>query len=182
MNLVSSVNQIKFKQVMTESKGEFTTSPFQAPQLMHESSPLTDALDVKQASSKQSLPLQTHPLHSSWQFWYYQRQSPQQYYAQNQPEASKDKPEATEPEMKPWKGKQKQKTYREQLKPLGLIPSVEHFFNFYVFMKRPSEMPREVDIFFFRNEEVPMWEVSQIGALFFAGVTAGRSMDHQDQA
>jgi hypothetical protein len=62
--------------------------------------------------------------------------------------------------VKPWKGKQKQKTYREQLKPLGLISSVEHFFNFYVFLKRPSEMPREVDIFFFRQQEVPMWEVS----------------------
>lgn len=72
-----------------------------------------------------------------------------------------------EPEAKPWKGKQKQKTYREQLKPLGLISSVEHFFNFYVFMKRPSEMPREVDIFFFRNEEVPMWEVSLITDLNF---------------
>lgn len=74
----------------------------------------------------------------------------------------KDKPEASETETKPWKGKQKQKTYREQLKSLGLISSVEHFFNFYVFMKRPSEMPREVDIFFFRDDEVPMWEVSLI--------------------
>lgn len=43
---------------------------------------------------------------------------------------------------------------------MGLISSVEHFFNFYVFMKRPSEMPREVDLFFFRESEVPMWEVS----------------------
>jgi hypothetical protein len=26
-------------------------------------------------------------------------------------------------------------------------------------MKRPSEMPREIDLFFFREGEIPMWEV-----------------------
>lgn len=51
-------------------------------------------------------------------------------------------------------------TYFEQLKPLGKIPSIEHFFNYYVHMKKPTEMPREIDIFFFRDQEVPMWEVS----------------------
>jgi hypothetical protein len=26
-------------------------------------------------------------------------------------------------------------------------------------MRKPSEMPREIDLFFFREGEVPMWEV-----------------------
>ena len=52
-------------------------------------------------------------------------------------------------------------SYREQLKPLGHLHSVENFFNYYVYLKKPSEMPRENDIFFFRNNEVPMWEVSK---------------------
>jgi hypothetical protein len=37
---------------------------------------------------------------------------------------------------------------------------MEHFFNYYVYMKKPSDMPREIDFFFFRNNTVPMWEVS----------------------
>jgi len=27
-------------------------------------------------------------------------------------------------------------------------------------MKKPSEMPREIDLFFFRENEIPMWEVN----------------------
>jgi hypothetical protein len=26
-------------------------------------------------------------------------------------------------------------------------------------MRKPSEMPREIDLFFFREGEIPMWEV-----------------------
>jgi len=37
---------------------------------------------------------------------------------------------------------------------------VEQFFSYYVYMKKPSEMPRDIDLFFFREGEVPMWEVS----------------------
>lgn len=40
------------------------------------------------------------------------------------------------------------------------MPTLEHFFNYYVHMKKPSEMPREIDIHFFRDNLVPMWEVS----------------------
>ena len=58
---------------MTEIKGEFTTSPSVATQLIHETSPLTEAFDVKPLADKPvaTLPPQTHPLHSCWQFWYY---------------------------------------------------------------------------------------------------------------
>lgn len=79
--------------------------------------------------------------------------------------------------MKPWKGKQPKKTYREQLKPLGYIPSIEHFFNFYVFMKKPSEMPREIDIFFFRQQEVPMWEESPFGGIWIIKIKRDDNID-----
>ena len=51
-------------------------------------------------------------------------------------------------------------SYRDQLKALGKMPTLEHFFNYYVHMKKPTEMPREIDIHFFREPLVPMWEVS----------------------
>ena len=41
--------------------------------------------------------------------------------------------------------------YRDQLRALGCIPTIEHFFNYYVYLKRPSELPREIDLFFFRD-------------------------------
>ena len=99
-----------------------------------------------------------HPLHTNWQFWYYQRQVP--FYTQQQMNTldgmtylKPQPPSSAEKNLE--KG-----TYFEQLKPLGKIPSIEHFFNYYVHMKKPTEMPREIDIFFFRDQEVPMWEVS----------------------
>ena len=49
--------------------------------------------------------------------------------------------------------------YRDRLKNMGLISSVEQFFEYYVYLKRPSEMAREIDLYFFREGEVPMWEV-----------------------
>ena len=42
---------------------------------------------------------------------------------------------------------------------MGQISTVEQFFQYFVYMKKPSEMPREIDLFFFREGEVPMWEV-----------------------
>ena len=45
------------------------------------------------------------------------------------------------------------------------MPTLEHFFNYYVHMKKASEMPREIDIHFFRDDRVPMWEVSLIPAI-----------------
>ena len=60
---------------MTESQGEFTS---QQP-----AANLTAAQDtVDNRTATKSVP-QTHPLQSNWQFWYYQRQSPQQYFAAN---------------------------------------------------------------------------------------------------
>lgn len=35
-----------------------------------------------------------------------------------------------------------------------------------MYMKKPSEMPREIDLFFFREGEVPMWEESPNGGIW----------------
>jgi translation initiation factor 4E len=56
--------------------------------------------------------------------------------------------------------------YKDQLKPLGQVPTIEHFFNYYVYLKKPSDMPREIDLFFFRQKEIPMWEESPSGGIW----------------
>lgn len=52
-------------------------------------------------------------------------------------------------------------------------------------MKKPSEMPREIDLYFFREGEVPMWEVSLTHLASKPELTIGESkwgdLDHQDQ-
>ena len=50
-------------------------------------------------------------------------------------------------------------------------------------MKKPTEMPREIDIFFFRDQEVPMWEVgsSEFLTNSILGITKRWHMDHKDQ-
>jgi hypothetical protein len=50
-------------------------------------------------------------------------------------------------------------SYRDKLKDMGQISTIEQFFQYFVYMKKPSEMPREIDLFFFRENEIPMWEV-----------------------
>jgi len=106
----------------------------------------------------QFLPSIGHPLQTNWQFWHFQRQHP----LAGNPHQLQPNPSSTD-DQAPAKhsGGIKKESYREQLKALGVIPSIEYFFNYYVYMKKPSEMPREIDLFFFRNNEVPMWEVSQ---------------------
>jgi translation initiation factor 4E len=58
-----------------------------------------------------------------------------------------------------------------------LIPTIEHFFNYYVHMKKPNEMPREIDIFFFREHLVPMWEESPNGGIVILKIKKGDDID-----
>lgn len=98
---------------------------------------------------------QPHLLQSAWQFWFFQRPLPP--HLQEGPIEEKPRAMAQVP-------------YKDQLKPLGQIPSIEHFFNFYVYMKRPTNMPREIDLFFFREEQLPMWEESPSGGIWILKV------------
>ena len=50
------------------------------------------------------------------------------------------------------------------------MPTIEHFFNYYVYLKKPSDMPREIDLFFFRHNEIPMWEESPSGGIWILKV------------
>lgn len=83
-----------------------------------------------------------------------------------------------QPKVTPVDRNQIQESYRDQLKPLGQIPTIEHFFNYYVHMKKPTEMPREIDIFFFRDGEVPMWEESPQGGTWIDKVKKDDDVDH----
>jgi len=64
------------------------------------------------------------------------------------------------------------------LKPLGKISTIEDFFNYFVYMKTVQEMPREIDLFFFRDGEVPMWEESPQGGIW---ITKCRKEDDVDK-
>lgn len=77
---------------------------------------------------------QVHHLQSDWSFWLFEREQPQK-------EAKKE-------------------SYQEKLKNIGTVNSLESFFGMYVYLKRPSEIERKVDLHFFRGGEIPMWEVS----------------------
>lgn len=57
------------------------------------------------------------------------------------------------------------------------MPTLEHFFNYYVHMKKPSEMPREIDIHFFRDNIVPMWEDSPEGGIVILKVKKDDNID-----
>ena len=50
--------------------------------------------------------------------------------------------------------------YRDRLIPLAKISNLEQFFDFKVFLKGISSLPKEMDLFLFKDGEVPMWEES----------------------
>lgn len=72
-------------------------------------------------------------------------------------------------------------SYRDKLKNLGQISTVEGFFQYYAFMKKPSEMPREIDLFFFRESEIPMWEVKLNSIITLIGEPSRWNLDNQSQ-
>lgn len=47
----------------------------------------------------------------------------------------------------------------ENLKNLGTVYSVEDFFTYYCYLQRPSEMPHNHKLMFFRKGCKPLWEV-----------------------
>ena len=97
----------------------------------------------------QFLPSKGHPLQTNWKFYYVQRQNLfQPLVSQNE----------ADDQHQPQK-KRQAISYRDRLKDMGTISTVEQFFQYFVYMKKPQEMPREIDLFFFRENEIPMWEV-----------------------
>jgi hypothetical protein len=58
-----------------------------------------------------------------------------------------------------------------------MISSLEHFFNYYSHMCPANEMPREIDIFFFRYGEVPMWEESPKGGIWITKIKKEDNVD-----
>eukprot|EP00347_Sterkiella_histriomuscorum_P001517 403371728 len=140
----------------------------------------------------QFLPSKGHPLQTNWKFWYFQRffapsnltnqssagnsanfgsntqsQDPTQIqnsYALNNTQNDSHK-------------KNKFVDYREKLKDMGQISTIEQFFQYFVYMKKPSEMPREIDLFFFRENEIPMWEESPNGGIWIVKIKKEDNID-----
>lgn len=105
----------------------------------------------------------SHKLHTAWEFWFYKR--PFKEFNPRDRSRSRSKVKLYNP-VEETKQKVDDLDYKDQLKPLGKIGSVEDFFNYFVFMKQVQEMPREIDLFFFRHGEVPMWEESPEGGIW----------------
>jgi hypothetical protein len=77
------------------------------------------------------------------------------------------------------KGKNQAADWKENLIKLGSFNTIEGFwkcaafsdryasssdsarFRLYCFLERPQRLPKETDLYMFREEEVPMWEVSR---------------------
>jgi len=70
------------------------------------------------------------PLETAWTFWYDKKTS--------------DKKESEQ--------------YMEALKQLGTFNTIEGFYRHYSFLLRPSELPRDHNVYLFRKSYKPMWE------------------------
>ena len=44
-------------------------------------------------------------------------------------------------------------------------------------MNRPSTLPRDIDLFFFRDDRVPMWEESPLGGIWIAKIKKDDNVD-----
>ena len=66
----------------------------------------------------------------------------------------------------------------ENLKNLGTIYSVEEFLSYYCYLMRPSEMPHNHKLMFFRKGCKPLWEETP---LMTVGVERWRVLDLAQQ-
>lgn len=120
-----------------------------------------------------------HYLHSSWEFWYYKRPARGFDHANSDQTTQK-----TEKHENSTNGHSSQHdlSYKDQLKPLGKISSLEEFQSYHFFMKKAQEMPRDIDIFFFRHGEVPMWEESPEGGIWITKIRKDDDVDSMWEA
>lgn len=86
-------------------------------------------------------------MQNSWEFWYFKR------------------------------GEKSEEAYKDQLKPLGKISSLEEFFQFYVFLKSPTQLPQDTDLHFFKGGELPMWEESPDGGIWITKLKKNDNVD-----
>lgn len=79
------------------------------------------------------IPKPKHKLHSNWTTWVRDRQ------------------------------KSRETQFEDSIRKLFIADTAESFFEHYVHMKRPDEIISDIDIFMFRETEMPMWEESPNG-------------------
>ena len=73
-----------------------------------------------------------HKLKNEWTYWY-------------SPRGKNSKPDAS-------------KNYEINLTKLGDISTLEEFFSYYCYIKKPSEIPVDHKVIFFRKDKKPCWE------------------------
>ena len=74
------------------------------------------------------------PLKNAWSWWY-------------SPRGRNSKPNA-------------QDNFENNLTNLGDVQTLEQFFSYYCFIKKPSEVPIDHKVLFFQKGFVPAWEVN----------------------
>lgn len=141
----------------------------------------TKAKDDEAKDAVPEIPLmeESHKLHTPWEFWYYKRPNREAEKALKI-EKKLEREQGTTKKQEP--DEVQELSYREQLKPLGKISTVEEFFSYYVYQKSAQDMPREIDLFFFRYGEVPMWEQSPQGGIWITKVRKDDDVDRMWEA
>lgn len=118
-------------------------------------------------------------LNSSWEFWYHKRSMRGGEQANGSEHVSgSDKKEGSNGNT----AGSKNLSYKDQLKPLGKISSLEEFQSYYQFMKKVRKMPRDIDLFFFRHGETPMWEESPEGGIWITKIRREEDVDNKWEA
>ena len=54
--------------------------------------------------------------------------------------------------------------YEQNVKLVGCFSTVEQFWSYYCYMKRPGDLPSPCDIHLFKVGIAPIWEVSKVSA------------------
>ena len=78
----------------------------------------------------------TIKLQNQWSFWY-------------SPRGRNSKPNAKQ-------------NYKANITHLGDINTVEDFISYYCYLKKPSEVPVDNKMIFFRKGDLPCWEVTHL--------------------
>jgi len=93
-------------------------------------------------------PSRDNKLETPWSFWY-----------------DRKKPRGT-----------KAKDYQKGLKKIGQFDSIESFYRFWAYMKKPSTLEDDINIYLFRNELQPAWETFPKGGHWIIKVTKGNGL------
>jgi translation initiation factor 4E len=70
-------------------------------------------------------------------------------------------------------------SYSEKLAIIGEVHSIEEFFQYYCYLRKPTELPRNIELKFFRKYEIPMWEDSPNGGCWIVKLSMHKSINQK---